>query len=460
MQFIKVFIFCIFCVSCINEKNRLPSYSNNIDYTSQALLSFKKRSSYSIKSLILPITRSSLFTESLNQRNSLLLSVSSLVLSDYIERGLRNYLNLSYNQVKSFRLEYLGSDPYRQSREVRASGLVMAPSTRNHLPVLIYFHPTLLDKDEAPSLLPPSTLTMNPLEDYRLMLIFLAMQGYIVISPDQIGYGSSEDKVPPYLHKRSIVQSSSEFLKAVIQALYEKNIAYQKKIFIMGYSQGGHSALAFAEALQNSSIDIDIQAISAGGGPYDILYTVQEQLDQNTIVKVAMAPLLQSYSYIYNWNLHDIIKRDTYADQISQAYRKDNLLRAVEDLPSQTNSLFEARFLREIQSRDGYYHPFLEENSAFDWSPQSPVLLFHLRNDHIVPDKNMEFAYRSFKSRRRSEIEKMNCTFKKVKDLTQIIEDFNKSHGNHIKIEPNHVNCSFIFFLETGDYFLRYRNNY
>ena len=459
MRVIKIFIFCVFFSSCI-DNNKLDFYTNNTDYTSKTLLSFKNRGSYSIKSLLFPITRSSLFTESLSQRDSLLLSFSSLVLSDYIEKGLSDYLNLSYNQVKSYRLEYIGSNPYRKSEKIKASGLVVAPSTRTHLPVLIYFHPTLLNKKHAPNLMPLSTFSMNPLEDYRLMLIFLAMQGYIVIAPDQIGYGSSENIIPPYLHKKSIVQSSSEFLKATVQALYEKNIAIQKKIFIMGYSQGGHSALAFAEALQNSSIDFETQAVSAGGGPYDILYTIQEQLDKQTVVKVVAIPLLQSYSYIYNWSLDDIVKKESYADRISQTYRQDSLIRAVKDLPRKTNSLFDSRFLREILSRDSYYHSYLEENSVFDWKPQSPVLLFHLKNDGIVPYKNMEIAYQSFNSSRKSEIKKMNCSFKKVKDLTNTIENFNNNRGNHIKIEPDHVNCSFIFFLETGDYFLQYRKTY
>ena len=386
------------------------------------------------------------------------MSLSALALSDYIKNGLISALDLKYSQVSAFRVEYMTANPYRPSEEIKASGLILLPSAQEPLPLLVYFYPTLLYKSWAPSLIPPFSLSMDPLEDYRLMLIFLALQGYIVIVPDHIGYGSSADKPHPYLHKKSVMQTRA-FLQSSVEALKERGLPIQKELFIMGYSQGGHGALAFAEAVQNSPIGFEIKAVGAGGGPYDLLYTVQEQLSQKEILKLVTAPLLQSYSYIYNWDLNDIVKRESYSDDISQVYKWDSLEQAVKSLPSSVNSLFHSQFLRGIKSkRDNFYQRALEENSVYDWDPHFPLLLFHVQKDDIVPYKNMEIAYRSLMSRRNSQIKKKNCDFEKVEDLAGIIADLNNMSGNPFNMEPDHVNCSFIFFLEAGDYFSKYRD--
>ena len=459
MRWLITLFFFIFCIGCVQNNDPLFNL-NSESYQAQAV-SFDRRGSYSIKSLILSLSRSPLFKEALSKRERAFLSLSTLILSDDVENILIQSLNLRYDKVEAFRIEYRTPNPYTKSGSLKASGLILMPSTHKPLPLLVYFYPTLLHKNWAPSLIPLTTLSMNPLEDYRPMLIFLALQGYVVIVPDHIGYGSSEDKPHPYLYKESVVQTTTSLLQSAVNTLDEKGISIQRELFIMGYSQGGHGALAFAEAVQNSSIDFEIKAVSAGGGPYDLLYTAQELLDQKQILKLVIAPLLQSYSYIYNWNLDDIVRKESYADIISQIYKEDSLQQAVKALPGNTGSLFRSQFLRDIDTkRSNFYQQTLEENSVYDWEPNFPVLLFHVKKDDIVPYRNMEIAYRSLSSRRNSQIKKMNCNFNKVEDLIGIMGDLNRLRGNRVTIEPDHINCSFIFFLSAGDYFLNYKNRH
>ena len=442
-------------MSCVENSDSIFNFSSE-SYPAQAL-SFDRKGSYSIKSFIWSFSKSSLFTDALSNRERAFLSLSTLVLSDYIENSLIQSLNLRYSEVSAFRIEYKTSHPYSRHREVKASGLALAPSSRKPLPLLVYFYPTLLYKSWAPSLIPSTALSMDPLEDYRLMLIFLALQGYIVIVPDQIGYGSSDHLPHPYLHKESVTQTTADFLQSTANALSERGFPFQKELFIMGYSQGGHGALAFAEAMQDSSIDFEIKAVSAGGGPYDLLYTTQELLSQKQVLQLVTVPLLQSYSYIYNWDLKEIVRRESYSSAISQVYKQDSLQQAVKPLPSRVDSLFRSEFLRDIYSkRNNFYQQTLEENSVYDWEPDFPILLFHVKKDKIVPYENREIAYRYFRSSRNSQIKKMNCNFRKVEDLISLMDDLNRMRGNRSTIEPDHVSCSFIFFLETGDYFLDY----
>ena len=246
-----ILFFLFFYISCLAPLTPIDNPVidlNNSAYQNQTL-SFRSRGSYNIKSFILSLTRSSLLKETLSSQERTLFSLGGLVFSDQIESILSQSLNLRYNHAKAYSVEYKTISPYT-NRQITASGLVLMPSTNRPLPLLVYFYPTLLDKSWAPSLIPSSLLSMDPIEDYRPMLIFLALQGYIVLVPDLIGYGSSEKEPHPYLHKASTAQTTSHFFQSVINILNKENISIKRDLFIMGYSQGGHAALSFSEAVQ------------------------------------------------------------------------------------------------------------------------------------------------------------------------------------------------------------------
>ena len=455
---VKTFI--IICVGCVGGSGQQFSLDSRV-YDS-GVLSFDRIGSYSMESFALAFSRSSVFKDTLSERDFKAVFVSSLFLSDYIQDAVTDFLKLKYSKAEGYRIEYMTADPYSDTETMRASGLVLAPSTSRSLPLLVYLHPTLFEKRHAPSLLPSALHSMDPVEDYRLMMIFLALQGYIVFAPDYVGYGASENKPHPYLHKKSVAQTTASLLRSAADALDEKGIPFQRDVFIMGYSQGGHGALAFAEALQNSSMNFKIQAVAAGGGPYDMLETVREHLDQKTLMRIFITQLLQSYAYIYNWNWDDIVRKTDYADIISSSFRHESLPKSTRGLPDRSDTLFRSQFVREITRRgreeDNLFQTSLKENNVYDWVPGFPVFLFHLKEDKFVPYENMEIAYRSFSSGIGRSVRKQDCSFRKVQDLVNIAKELNRKGGNTVSIRPDHINCSFIFFLEASDYFQDYRN--
>ena len=454
--FLAVKFFIILCTGCIGGNGQNFDLDDNF-YEAKDLLSFDPLGSYSTRSFALAFSRSSVFDGMLSERSARHLSLSSIVLSTDIESTVVNFFNLRFSRARGYRMEYMVPDPYNKTKKIKVSGWVIVPLASQALPLLVYFHPTLLQKSTVPSLAPLSLLSMDPIEDYRLMTIFLALQGYIVFAPDYVGYGSSEDVRHPYLYKKSVAQTAASMLHSTAEALDQEGIPFQRDLFIMGYSQGGHGALAFAEAMQNSSMGFELQAVSAGGGPYDMLYTVREQLDKKTVWRVLLTLLLQSYSYIYNWDLNDILKKEKYADIVDSSFRYESMVEATRDLPDKPRSLFHSQFIRDIYERRGN-NPFqfsLEENSVYDWTPEMPVFLFHAREDQIVPYKNMEIAYNSF-NRRRANVKRKNCSLRKVEDFIDIVNELGRKRS--LPTEPDHINCSFVFFLETGDYFFDHRD--
>ena len=120
---IAFFLFCAGCIEGTGQRFNLNSVSyNNID-----VLSFNPVGFYSTKNFALAFSRSSVFSEVSSKRDLKLLSLSGLLLSDYVENTIVEYLNLKFNQARGYRIEYRTADPYSQTGTVKVSGLVIAP---------------------------------------------------------------------------------------------------------------------------------------------------------------------------------------------------------------------------------------------------------------------------------------------------------------------------------------------
>ena len=445
------------CVGCAGGHLNHLGFSKD---SGSELLSFRQRGLYSASSLAVSLSQSTFLTKGLSKRESGLFSLAGLVLSDQIKKYMIHFLDIKFEKVKGYRVKYVTVDPYRKTERIEVSGLVLVPSEHYSLPLLAYFHPTLLRKNQAPSLISPSLLSSDPFTDDRIMMILLALQGYIVFAPDYVGYGSSENNIHPYLYKPAVSQTAKSLLNALESALDEQHIPFKRDLFIAGYSQGGHGALAFAESMQKNPMDFSIKAVFAGGGPYDLLYTIRQQLDKQTFSKIMLALsslLLQSYSYIYRWNLDDIVRRNSYSDVISSVFKYDDLLSSVRGLPAKPNSLFRSQFLEEIQDKDDRYNPFskpLEQNSVYDWTPDFPILLYHGREDDIVPYNNMRIAGRALNGRRGHKVKTKDCNFEKVRDLISLMNKVN--NRQMFTKTTSHLNCLFMSFLEINSYFSQY----
>ena len=465
MQLVITQLFLLSGIGCLNRdlNNYLDPYGGffgkDHENGKNELLSFRHSGLYSASSLVLSLSRSSFLKRGLSDREAKILSLSGLILSDHIQKAMAHFLDIRLiNHVNGYRIEYKTVDPFDRRSKIKVSGLLLVPSGGYTLPLLAYFHPTLLHKNQAPSLIPHSFLSLDPFADDRAMMILLALQGYIVFAPDYIGYGSSEDRIHPYLYKPSVAQTTRSMLQALVLAFHEQNIHFKRDLFIAGYSQGGHGALAFAEAMQKDPMSFNIKAVFAGGGLYDLLYTARQYLDQQTFSENMLfltSYLLQSYSYIYEWDLNEIVRRPSYRKVISSMFKYDDLFSSVQDLPKRIDSLFRSQFIRDIKDQDKNYNLFqfpLVENSIYGWTPDFPILLYHGKEDDIVPYNNMKIAYRSLRGNR---VKIKDCNLKKVEDLMDIINSVNNRQV--FTKTTNHLNCFFASFFEINDYFSNYR---
>ncbi|MDE0119611.1 MAG: alpha/beta hydrolase [Bdellovibrionales bacterium] len=436
-----IFIFLFLFLGC--------NYANddgiNFSYESADL---SEINDYTAADFIFAFFNSSFLSDNVDEDATLGITLTSVIGSE--SKDLRRLLKFKTEKVTGYEVEYSTRDPY-SGREITASGLLLVPSSSRPLPLLVYHRATLLTKAAAPSLIPEEMIVIDPIIDERATMIMLALQGYIVLAPDYIGYGSSDDIRHPYLYRKSVTQTSLDMFFSVTEALKEYDISFTKDVYVMGYSQGGHGAIAFAQGFQdNNTRDFAIRALAAGGGPYDILETIRELFDQNFITKITTLLFLQAYTYIYNWDLDRIIRKNSYKDVIESAFEYEDIEEPAKEIPNKVDDLFRSQFIEDIQKgRSDSIQKNLEENSVYNWAPSVPVLLFHARNDRIVPYINMKIAYNSFNRNGSASVTRKDCSFKRLDNLLKAAKKLNIDAK---KPTPNHVNCIFIFMLEASDF--------
>jgi predicted esterase len=240
-----------------------------------------------------------------------------------------------------------------------ASGTVLVPSGSDcpgPFPLLSYSRGT--DRDR--------TRTLATVDDRETQAIvgFFAARGYVVVASDYLGYAQSTFPYHPYLHAESVARTNLDALRASRTLLARLGVADSGKLFLTGYSQGGHAALATQRAIERDRpAGFEVTATGAMSGPYDLVGTVEDLS--------AFVPLLLA---------------DLGDGSLAQAVelRIGNLIGT-----SAAELLRERERLREV----------LRANGVIGWRPAAPVLLCGGARDPIVPFANSRRAAEDFAAR-------------------------------------------------------------
>lgn len=130
-------------------------------------------------------------------------------------------------------------------------------------PVLVYAHGTTLDKRD----------TMSDFADgeVRLIAAMFAAQGYIVVAPNYQGYEGSSLDYHPYLDEQLQGADMVDALRAARASFAAVGANPSTRLFVTGYSQGGHVALAAQKAMQALPGEFAITAAAGLSGPYALV---------------------------------------------------------------------------------------------------------------------------------------------------------------------------------------------
>ncbi len=291
-------------------------------------------------------------------------------------QGLIN-ASASYD-VKNYKIRYKTIDI--NGNLINASGLLSVPikSGGSLSPIISYQHGTIFLNSHAPS--NQHTAQSEP--------VLAASLGYIVSSPDYIGYGDSSKLMHPYSHSKTLASSSIDMLRAAKVFLEKEKILTNNQLFLMGYSEGGKATLAMQRVIETSlSNEFQLTASAPGAGNYDMTATANLVLSVTEMVYPAyVAWIIKAYNDIYNINrLSDIIAPQ-YLDAVSNSF---DGTKSGDDINAQLTTviseLIKPAFINEYIGNGAVkLKAAIADNNDYNWAPDVPTRLFHGLDDRVV----------------------------------------------------------------------------
>jgi pimeloyl-ACP methyl ester carboxylesterase len=276
---------------------------------------------------------------------------------------------------------------------ISASGLVCVPTAKGEYPVLCFQNGTNTLNAYA-----PSEYVLNPV--YQLIEVVASM-GYIVVIPDYPGFGASADIPHPYLIVEPTVRSIVDMLYAVREMEPDilQGISVSRKLYLIGYSQGGWATLALHKAIElDYSQDFELGGSVCGAGPYDLNLLLEAMISVVSYpMPVYIGYIINAYSEYYQFtnNVNDIIK-EPYASRLGTLYTGNLTSGEINSqLTTSVSDLFNADFLTGFDQDQKYasVRHALEVNSISAWNTSIPLYFIHGGSDSSVDPMTTETIY-------------------------------------------------------------------
>ncbi len=296
--------------------------------------------------------------------------------------------------VQMYKVTYNTTD--NSGNNVIASGMIAVPINPDcdRLPIALYGHGTIVLREDVPSRdNPESTLGKA-----------LATRGYVTVMPDYLGLGDSPG-LHPFQHAESEARVSLDIIRAAKEFIEDSlTYTYNHQVFLTGYSQGGHTAMATLKAIKDANLQNEFNVIASAplSGSYHSSATQARVIlndlpygNQGFVIYMIMA-YQEIYGGIYN----------TPSDFLQSPYDVDipplfdgntSLVDINDDLTLQAsgylNPTFLANFLADSSTKTSALWQAIMANDNYDWKPDGHVKLFYCGGDQTVFPENTTDAY-------------------------------------------------------------------
>lgn len=297
--------------------------------------------------------------------------------------------------VQLYKIVYETIDP--DGARTWASGALALPVGVSHpLPLVSYQHGTIARTNDAPS--------MMDLTGEVTVGIAFATTGYAAAVPDYLGLGDSPG-LHPYQHARSEATCCLDLLRAVKTFCATHGFSITNRLFLTGYSQGGHATMALARELEAyHTNEFQIAACAPMAGAYDMSgATAADFLSGRPQPNpYYFAYLLAAYQDVYRFasSLADLLAAPynvTLPPLLQGSATGEEINAAMPDDP--VVILKPAILAAFRQNPDHPLRQALRDNDVYAWTPRSPMRLYHCSGDRDVIYTNSQVALASFQSR-------------------------------------------------------------
>jgi len=267
-----------------------------------------------------------------------------------------------------------------------ASGALCVPvGSGNSLPLLSYQHGTITLTNKAPS-------SMD-LQTEIAVGIALATSGYAVAVPDYLGLGNSPG-LHPYHHARSEATACVDMLRSVKTACATNGFPLTNRLFLCGYSQGGHATMALLRELEwFHSNEFTVTACAPMAGAYDLSGVTTADFLSNRPKPnpyyflyflaayqevYGLAPSLADLLVTpYNTNLPPLLGGNFTGSEINAL------------MPADPTQILKPEYLADFKTNS--HNPLriaLEDNDVYRWKPATPLRFYHCAGDQDVIKSN------------------------------------------------------------------------
>jgi len=242
----------------------------------------------------------------------------------------------------------------------------------------------------------------------RLLIYYVGGQGYDGTAADYLGLGDARRAIHPYIHSASEASAGIDLVKAARNYLEENDIPYNPQLFLTGYSQGGHAAMAMHRVLQDAPLEgLGVAAGSHMSGIYNVSGELLGGAVEGEVYQFPsyVVWIMVGYQSVYG-NLYADLSTAFQPDYVTDIanFVNGTLSRAdlntilIEKLVASHGAsiprfLFTENFLADLESEaDSPVRRALLDNDLFGWVPNSPMRMMYCMADDQVAFTNSTFT--------------------------------------------------------------------
>ena len=312
-------------------------------------------------------------------------------------------LPLEYD-VKTYKIVYNTIDALGEP--TIASGAFCVPLSEDcsNFPMAVYEHGTSLRKVDVPS---------NDVQETYIGKIFAA-GGFNVVLPDYIGMGDSPG-LHPYCHGASEATATIDMIRAVREAeslgMIPEMTTDNGELFLTGYSQGGHAAMATHKYIEENDMlsEFNILASAPCSGPYEITGAMADTILAASYSKPGyIVYMLSAYQSVYGnlYNEYSDILRSPYDEIVVPYFNGNNTSLGMNSLNNQLPQIIQELVVDSVlenflNSQADFSHPLwqaMADNDNHDWNPTRPIRMYYCTGDEQVSFQNAIAAGAAFEA--------------------------------------------------------------
>lgn len=308
--------------------------------------------------------------------------VQAIFLRDYTVQQLASVY--AENEVSLYRIKYKTLDLY--GNPDTASGAVLFPKNMSYcdsFPLINYNHGTVFEKLFVPS-------RMHELQAGQIY----ASHGYVATMPDYLGMGDSRG-IHPYQHAESEATATIDMIRASRELMAQQGINLNGRVFLTGYSQGGHACMATHKYIQENNLynEFNVMRSTPQSGAYDMSDVTANFIFQNTYDNPGyIVYLINSMQMAYG-NLYDSVQqyyKSPYASSVEGWLNGTTTLTSINNtFPDSIHLYLQDSVLTGFQTNIN--HPLrydISQSNVYAWAPTRTLRMYYCEADEQVPYQN------------------------------------------------------------------------